>query len=140
MTKAQKDRNNRLLPNGIPRWIRCYDNGEETADRYTVVYTGRYGDEYDRNLYVVMNNNPFHPCQGICQHRHGNNKQIDWFPNAWPPAIGRKCHLGTRIKFEDLPEDCGEIVFSDYLHLWNIPVNWYNFLIEFHPDILSKRG
>jgi hypothetical protein len=87
-----------------------------------------------------MNNNPFHPCQGICQHGHGNNKQIDWFQNAWPPAIGRKCHLGTRIKFEDLPEDCREIVFSDYLHLWNIPVNWYNFLIEFHPDILPKRG
>jgi hypothetical protein len=28
------------MPNGNPKYIRCYDNQGETADRYTVVYIG----------------------------------------------------------------------------------------------------
>jgi len=116
MTKAQKDRVSRLLPNGIPRWIRCYDNGGETADRYTVVYTGRYGSGFHE--FVGMSDNPYHP-QGYCQHGGNSNQSID-ITTSWPPAIGRKCYLGTRIKFEDLPKDCQEVVLEDYNNLWNI--------------------
>ena len=32
----------------------------------------------------------------------------------------RKCHLGTRIPFTDLPEDCQRLVVSDYMDLWNL--------------------
>ena len=40
MNKTQRKEN--LLPQGTPRYVRCYDNGGETADRYTVVQ--KFGD------------------------------------------------------------------------------------------------
>ncbi len=62
-------RTQRLMPAGIPRYIRCYDNGGESADRYTVCFTGKAAtmkapgcvNEYP---YRAMSNNPFHP-QGV---------------------------------------------------------------------------
>lgn len=80
--------------------IRAYDNGGKTCDRYTVVYletafiqraTGRKAYQF-----VGMNDEPFHP-QGIGQHGECEN--------------GR--HLGKRIKFADLPEDCKRLVLMD---------------------------
>ena len=123
MTKAQQAayaaREARLLPNGVPRWIRCYDNRDETIDRYTVVFTGRYthltGGEHN---YLAMNSAPFHP-QGFGQ--HGSTDFVTDCPNgAWPPALGRKCHLGWRIKFEDLPADCQKVALADYVFLWGL--------------------
>lgn len=68
----------------------CYDNGGETADRYTVIYK-KEGD------YVGMSSEPFHP-QGIGQHGEG----------CQPGE-----HLGKLIYFGDLPEDCQKLVASD---------------------------
>lgn len=75
--------------------VRCYDNGGKTFDRFTVVYM----DEPDsRGLFaaVGMSDNPFH-AQGIGQH------------NSAQP--GR--HLGRRIPFYKLPEDCKKLVYRD---------------------------
>jgi hypothetical protein len=75
--------------------IRVYDNGGKTVDRYTVVYM----DAPERNgLYeaVAMDAQPFHP-QGFGQHT-----------SASP---GR--HLGKRIGYEDLPDDCRKVVLRD---------------------------
>lgn len=113
------ERNNRLMPNGVPRWIRCYDNGGETCDRYTVVFTGRYTHKTAREHWVLgMSDAPFHP-QGFGQHMT-YPYQIDAQGGKWPPAIGRKNHLGTRIKFQDLPSDCQKCVKQDYTYLWDI--------------------
>jgi hypothetical protein len=76
--------------------IACYDDGK-SGDRYTVVYL----DEPDgRKLRcyaaVGMSAAPFHP-QGIGQHCMA--------------TVGR--HLGKRIKFVDLPEDCRRLVNRD---------------------------
>jgi hypothetical protein len=80
--------------------IRVYDNGGKTFDRYTVAYletafisraTGK--KEYE---FVGMSAYPFHP-QGFGQHGEC--------------GIGR--HLGKRIKFADLPEQCQRLVLSD---------------------------
>ena len=104
------NRKERLLPGGVPRYIRCYDNGGETWDRYTVVFTGRYRQKTNGEFwYVGMSSNPFHP-QGFGQHG-GSPTQIDW------PTYG---HLGKKIKFENLPENCQKLVKSDYLDLWDI--------------------
>jgi len=66
--QKHKERTERLLPNGVPRYIRCYDNGGKTADRYTVCYTGNYrGKTKGWHDYVGMSGAPFHP-QGIGQH------------------------------------------------------------------------
>lgn len=103
-------RSERLLPDGKPRYIRCYDNNGETADRYTVVYTGRYKQKTGGAFwYVGMSGKPFHPL-GIGQHGESET-QIDY------PTYG---HLGKKIKFDDLPEDCRHLVLRDYVYLWDI--------------------
>lgn len=48
-------RKDQLLPGGVPKYIRCYDNGGKTCDRYTVVFTGRYRHKTGGSfLYVGM--------------------------------------------------------------------------------------
>ena len=91
-----------------PRWIRCYDNGGESFDRYTVVFTrGKY-------CYLGMSAHPSHP-QGFGQH------------GEWPqgsPAIDRLggySHLGRKINFSELPEDCQKLVKDTYATLWGTP-------------------
>lgn len=127
-SRSKDARAERLAPGGVPRWVRCYDNGGETADRYTVVFTGRAAGKAGWP-YLAMSAAPFHP-QGFGQHGDAgvgacwpvdcNGKQ-DGRTFVWPPALGRKNHLGTRIRFQDLPEDCKRCVWSDYSELWTIP-------------------
>lgn len=126
----------RLAPGGVPRWVRCYDNGgrdapdgEGSLDRYTVVFTGRAAPDRAPGIatqypYLAMNAAPFHP-QGIGQHGHTDNQPADTLgrKGAWGGvAIGRRCHLGVRIRFEDLPPDCQRCVWSDYAAIWGIPM------------------
>ncbi len=112
-----KQRKERLMPKGIPRYIRCYDNGGKSIDRYTVVYTGRYDQKRNGCMYVSMNSSPFHP-QGFGQ--HGDSPTPIDYPTY--------SHLGKKIKFTDLPEDCQKLVVQDYKEIWNIVQ-----LNEFHP-------
>ena len=114
MTRAE-----RFIPNGIPKWIRVYDNGGETADRYTVVFTGHYTHKTGGGHWVLgMSENPFHPAFGVCQHDE-TERACDVNRSGFAPAIGRRCHLGKRIKFQDLPADCQRIVVDDYRELWD---------------------
>lgn len=76
--------------------IRCYDNSGQTADRYTVVYMNQRENSPGTFAAVGMNGSPFHP-QGIGQHCA-----------AMPGA-----HLGKRIAFKSLPEDCRKLVEQD---------------------------
>lgn len=119
MNKMTVERQNRLLPAGIPKWVRCYDN-KISADRYTVVFTGNC-EPVGWYLVLAMSKHPSEP-QGVgmfLEYRHGElregNKQ-----GQWPPAIGRKGNLGTRIPFEDLPPDCKKLVVSDYKEIWGL--------------------
>ncbi len=88
-----------------PRYVRCYDNGGTTADRYTVVFTRkRVGGQF---MYLGMSPYPTHP-QGIGMHGF-SDVQID---------RPRYRHLGKKIRFEDLPETCQQVVRNDYDCLW----------------------
>lgn len=108
----------------VPRFLRVYDNGHprskarETCDRYTAVFhslsrrgrkalgiQGRPG----HTEYVGMSNAPFHP-QGVGLHGE-HDRPIDWPTHA---------HLGVRISFADLPEDCQLIALQDYCDWWEI--------------------
>ena len=110
MNKKYEERKNSLLPGGKPKWIRCYDNGGKTIDRYTVVFTGNYTGKTGRQSWNLgMSSNPFHP-QGFGQHGE-SEYPID------RPTYG---HLGKKIKFDDMPADCQKLVLSDYVYLWNI--------------------
>jgi hypothetical protein len=117
MTRAE-----RLMPAGIPRYVRIYDNGgpdapDGTIDRYTAVFTGHYRRSPRQGFSVLgMDENPYSP-QGVGQHLE-YQELIDRPGTSWPPAIGRNCHLGKRITFSDLPEPCQRAVLSDYRELW----------------------
>lgn len=105
--KAQ--RRERLLPGGIPRYVRCYDNGGETWDRYTVVYTGNFRGRDRRCWGCGMSEHPCSP-QGFGQH----------FDYAQAIDRPKYAHLGKRIKFQDLPPDCQRLVLSDYRENWQL--------------------
>lgn len=111
MNKGQQQRIDSLMPNGNPKYVRCYDNGGETADRYTVVFTGNYTHKTGRqHWYLGMSANPFHP-QGVGMHGESST-QID------RPAYS---HLGKKIKFEDLTKEAQECVKQTYVDLWDLP-------------------
>lgn len=86
---------------GETKILAIYDNGGDTLDRYTVVYDNEWhiktGYEEDK-LYecLSMSDNPTHP-QGIGQHSSCQDGD----------------HLGKKIKFEDLPLKCQEVVNRD---------------------------
>ena len=77
--------------------VRIYDNGGKTCDRYTAVYMNCPTD-HNRAYFDAraMDARPFHP-QGFGQ-----------FTIACPGK-----HLGKRIKFEELPEDCQKLIQED---------------------------
>lgn len=105
------------MPGGVPRWIRCYDNGGTSADRYTVIFGGRHGQtEPDGSQpALAMSAEPCHP-QGVGMHVSCRDS------NGWgfTPKLGRTCHLGKRIPFAQLPADCRRLVLIDYKELWKL--------------------
>ena len=117
-----------LMPDMAPRWVRAYDNGGRDAggsiDQYTVVFTGRAAADKPQGCpnqwpYLAMNAAPFHP-QGFGQHGHSNHQPCDVNKQGWAPAVGRKNHLGTRINFADLPDDCRRLVIGNYMEIWKL--------------------
>jgi hypothetical protein len=76
--------------------VKIYDNGGKSFDRFTAVYLDQPERQPKTFAARGMSSNPFHP-QGFGQ---------------WTYAmIGR--HLGKRIDFHSLPEDCQKLVLSD---------------------------
>jgi len=121
----------KLLPNNYPRYVRCYDNGGKTADRYTVVFTGRYNNigrskhmsrsempvEYH---HVCMSASPFHP-QGVgMAGSHTQQIDLDEKHHRWAPGFGKSNHLGKRIHWHELPEDCKKLALRHYKDLWRL--------------------
>ena len=101
---------NRLCPNNTPRYIRCYDNGGESFDRYTVVFTGRYKHRLNGEfLHYGLSASPCSP-QGFGQSGTSQN-HID------SPSYK---HLGKRINFSDLPQECRFFIKGIYCELWDI--------------------
>jgi len=125
LSPSRQARAARLLPGGIPRWLRIYDNGGETFDRFTVCFTGKAGTirtPHNRRAscqYRGMSTHPFDP-QGFGQWGETWDRHCDVNKHGFAPAMGRKCHLGKSIAFADLPEDCRKLVLSDYRDLWGI--------------------
>lgn len=96
-----------LMTNGIPRWIRCYDNGGATFDRYTIVFTKKRVNGVF--VYVGASEHPFDP-QGFGQHGESDS----------PIDRPTYSHLGKRIAFTDLPPDVQRLVVSDYKFIWSL--------------------
>ena len=112
MNQALQKRLDKLLPGGIPRYIRCYDNdydGQGSIDHFTVVFTGNYPGRQGLCRYLAMSGAPFHP-QGFCQ--HGESERVIDRPTC--------SHLGRKIHFLDLPGDCQLAVLQNYKHYWEL--------------------
>jgi len=93
-----------------PRYIRIYDNGGKTFDRYTVVFTGRYKKRMSNEfIHLGMSDHPFHPL-GFGQHGYSDD-HID------RPTYS---HLGKPMKWEDLTEDCQKCVWQTYNLIWPV--------------------
>lgn len=105
------------MPGGVPRWIRCYDNGGETADRFTVVFTRnkRTTESNGCRSARAMSADPYHPQGFGCW-----TSAMDTNKNGFAPAMGRKCHLGKRIPFSALPADCQQLIRNDYSAVWQL--------------------
>lgn len=117
MTRKEK-RYQSLMPGGVPKWVRIYDNGGGSYDRYTCLFTGRYkGRPRGIVEYRAMSEHPCHP-QGFGQ--WGEGPATMDAPSGFAPVIGRKCHLGTRISFHDITPECQELVRKDYMALWQL--------------------
>ena len=151
MNKRTANRTNALLPNGLPKCIRAYDNGGVdnggSVDRFTVVYTGKYRTIGTKRgsarvlgdfQYVAMSALPFHP-QGFGQHGESPH-QIDVNEWGFAPAMGRKNHLGRRIPFSQLPADCQKLVMSDYRSIWGLPYPMESLIAKLHPRRFSAMS
>jgi len=106
--KEKSMRVSTLLPNGKPRYIRCYTNNGQTFDQYTIVFTGQYSRKNNGvHRYIKISENPF---QGAANTFYSNEIIDD-------PAYA---HLGRKIKFELLPEECQKFVIMEYKSIWKI--------------------
>ena len=115
MNKKLEERLRRLMPGGIPRWIRCYDNGgsdkkDGSYDRYTVIFTHAQSF-YTKGYFPIlaMSAHPYHP-QGFGQHMEYRD----------PIDRPKYSHLGKKIPFTALPEDCKRVVIDDYTDYWRL--------------------
>lgn len=80
--------------NGAHKKLRVWDNGGETADRYTVTHP-----DWNVGDYITMSAEPYSP-QGI--YLHGNG--LDETDNT---------ALGRRIRFSTLPADCQKALLAE---------------------------
>jgi hypothetical protein len=73
------------------------DNGNESVDRYTVIYHAT--NERGQIQYQGMSDNPNHP-QGFCQWGH------------IPSTMSDYSHIGKEIAFNALPRPCQAVIES----------------------------
>jgi hypothetical protein len=97
---------------GEPRYIRCYEAKKNpTLDRFTIVFTKAWafmGKGFvGRVYYVGASEKPAHP-QGFYQHGE-----------AWQWEF---CSGGSRVAWQDLPEELRETVLDEYCVLWDTEV------------------
>ncbi len=108
MTK--QDRYSKFFAGNVPRYIRCYDNGGDTADQYSIVFTGNYrGQTNGSYLALGSSENPFGPM-GVGQHCESQE----------PFDRPGYSHLGKKVKFEDLPEKVQQFTLQEYKDLWDL--------------------
>jgi len=105
----------RLMPGGIPKYIRCYDNGGKTTDRYTIVFTGNYAGRRGCDVFGCSGH-PSHP-QGVGIH------------DTYDTIIDRPrySHLGKRVTFDQLPAPVQKHIYVSYRDLWRLTqplVHW----------------
>jgi hypothetical protein len=124
-SKKSVDRARHFTPRNEPRWVRIYDNGGQTADRYTVVFTGQYdkGGRGYGSTYLLSSENPYGPngiglvdtwVRGYSGFKHDDG--------TWQHDIDRPrySHLGKKIGWKALPPDVRKFALEVYADLWKL--------------------
>jgi hypothetical protein len=106
-----KDRYKSLVPDGTPRYLRCYTNegtDDETLDCITVVFTKkRVGSTKQRLgdfMYIATSST------GAGFYQHDFSETLIDRPNGK--------HLGKKIGFTDLTADLQSLIMQEYLDFW----------------------
>jgi hypothetical protein len=115
---ARQARAARFMPNGIPRYVRCYRDDAYDWDKWCVVFTGRAAKEKGYPGYPDE-----WPTVGLSGHSGSKGQPADTIPEdgkgyIWPPAMGRKGRLGVRVPFTDLPASLRAVALEDYREIW----------------------
>ena len=85
--------------------IDTWDNGGETADRFTIAISGLSLDDDEHNTFIIgSSSNPTHP-QGFWQHSHELPSK-DFIRQD-------KHHWGKRINFLKLPREVQQCIFRE---------------------------
>lgn len=123
MPKRKLNRN-AYTKDGVPKYIRLYDNGGKTADRYFCQFTHRKGECFP---HLMMSEHPFSP-QGVGIHGDaaGNNCQ--------PYDRPSYSHLGKKTRWEFLPPDVQRCIMQDYVEYWGVWTPQTVFTIELTED------
>jgi hypothetical protein len=119
-----RKREQALMPGGVPKKLRIYDNGF-TVDRYTIVFSGRAPNKTKFSTpYLSTSSNPTSP-NGVAsfgEWDHGRDvyKHDD---GTWQHSIDapRYSHLGKKITWNKLPASVQEYVKMTYRELWDLP-------------------
>ena len=87
---------------------KIWDNGGRSADRYTIVFRGKWIPHYGLTIpYLAASEAPFHP-QGVGM--YGELSQVHIKGDI--PFRGSCKHLGKRIPFDALPPDVQKFVMQ----------------------------
>lgn len=102
--KKLRNAKNLWRTDGTPKYVSCWmTKRDPTGDCYTVLYTRIFNGCWNG---VGMSEYPTWPT-GFGQH-------FDYDRTRTP-----KLHIGSRIKFSELPPDCQKLVVRDYCELWS---------------------
>lgn len=117
MSKSKlQERIARLMPKGIPRYVRCYalPDDKSSFDRFTVVFTGRAAKT------TIAECSSDWPYVGLSGHGATKHKPCDVDKWGFAPAMGRSNHLGKRVPFSEMPEQLQKTALEDYKEIWKL--------------------
>lgn len=116
MTLSKEAKVERLLPEGKPRYVRCYDAGPSRLDRYTVVFTGNYTMRTDgQRVFLQMSSEPYSMF---------GYSQTGGVPAPQYLDRPKYSHLGKYIDFDEMPPECQDATIEDYVRIWGLDVEW----------------
>lgn len=129
-TWAQEKRNEGLMPNGEPRWVRVYDyyasRHERDASaryRYTIVFCGMYRSNQKRRGEKQSGYYSGRISEDASYYEIFETEEIvDYLYGPFVSvAVGKSARgLGKRITYADLPLAVKRRVLQTYVELWDI--------------------
>lgn len=101
MSRTKAQRLTRLLPEGVPRYVRVYKQRGCFSEKWAVEYTGKYLAKTGGRRWLLMFTEP-----------GGYVRTVELWKYERPP--------GQRVEWKALPELGQRVVRMQYCFLWDI--------------------